>query len=957
MTRNASNPEDQSQPRARYWRSLSELRESEDFNQYLDREFPVAASEFPEGVSRRRWMKLMGASLTMAGVSGCRYPTEQIAPFVVRPEGRIPGESYSRATNFEWADRVYNLLVTCFDGRPLKIEPNQMYPGGSGTDVYAQASILNLYDPDRARGDEGFLLRRRDKRRYEVNWDEFDSYGKALIKTAAGNNQGGKAAVLMQSTSSPSTVRLLTKLKEQLPNLTLARYDAVRGDTMREATQQVFGTAAKQVLDLSQAKVIVAIQADILGADLGMIHNTRGFVANRDATAGDMNRLYVVEGGYTTTGAAADSRLALRPGQMKAFISELGRRVEKLKSGEVHDHDTEELPFDDEKMTPADRLERFLDVLSHDVAESGSDVVVVVGESLGAEAVAAGIHMNQTLGSFGKLQKFMPLVDNDLGDTISLSDLTTKINTGDIDTVMVLGGNPIVTAPGEIDFAAALTKVEDSIYLGEYDDETGSVCTWSLPLAHPLESWGDAVDAQGLYGICQPHILPLLGGRTTAEVLATMLDEDESDGQQIVRRTADGIRGQSLSEREWRQLLHDGFSTDIKWPTAELTVSGEAKPLTDEAPVAIAAKDLDKDDMEVIFVPADGLYDGRFANNAWLQELPQALTKLVWDNAAIMSPGTAKALGIAHGLKVALRRGDKKVEMPVYEMPGCAPGVVTLAIGYGRTKVGAVGGDPFADVDVVGIDVSPIRTSDAMMIAYRVEGRPNYNEYELATTQDHWAIDEGGREETEARSFSLVREGTTELMKKVPTFADETPKAPHVPSVGKNGSGSPWTEPIAAIEQDPKKDYLPQWGMSIDLSKCTGCNACVIACQSENNVPIVGREQVMNSREMHWLRIDRYFQGDEENADIVQQPVACMHCETAPCEQVCPVAATVHTDEGINAMTYNRCIGTRYCANNCPFKVRRFNYFNYNEDIGVGYGVKAYPRHNRVSESQAASTW
>jgi molybdopterin-containing oxidoreductase family iron-sulfur binding subunit len=952
MTRNASNPENQSPPRARYWRSLSELRESEDFNQYLDREFPVAASEFPEGVSRRRWMKLMGASLTMAGISGCRYPTEQIAPFVVRPEGRIPGESYSRATNFEWADRVYNLLVTCFDGRPLKIEPNQMYPGGSGTDVYSQASVLSLYDPDRSRGDEGFLLRKRDKRRYEVNWDEFDAYGQALIKTAAANNQGGKVAVLMQPTSSPSTVRLLGKLKEQLPNLTLARYDAVRGDTMREATKQVFGTAAKQVLNLSDAKVIVAIQADILGADLGMVHNTRGFAAHRDPIAGDMNRLYVVEGGYTTTGATADSRLALRPGQMKAFISELGRRVEKLKAGDTHEHAKDELPFDDEKMTPADRLERFLDVLSHDVYETGSDVVVVVGESLGADAVAAGIHMNQALGSFGKLQTFTPLVDNELGDTLSLADLTAKMNDGDIDSLLVLGGNPVVTAPGDIDFASALAKVEESIYLGEYDDETGSACTWSLPLAHPLESWNDVVDAQGLYGICQPHILPLLGGRTIAEVVASMLDEDETAGQKIVRRTADGVRNQSLNEREWRQLwrqlLHNGFLTDMKMPAAELTVSGDAQPLTDEAPVAIAAEELDKDDMEVIFVPADGLYDGRFANNAWLQELPQALTKMTWDNAAIMSPGTAKALGIAHGMKVALRREVNNVtvsvEVPVYEMPGCAPGVVTVAIGYGRTKVGDVGGgEDYPDVGIIGIDVSPIRSSDAMMIAYRVEGRPNYEEYELATTQDHWAIDEGGREETEARSFSLVREGTTELLKEVRTFADEPPKAPHVPSVGKNGSGSPWTEPIAAIEQDPKKDYLPQWGMSIDLSKCTGCNACVIACQSENNVPIVGREQVLNSREMHWLRVDRYFQGDEENADIVQQPVACMHCETAPCEQVCPVAATVHTDEGLNAMAYNRCIGTRYCANNCPFKVRRFNYFNYNEKIGEGYGWNAYP--------------
>ncbi len=941
MTLNASDTENQTKPGARYWRSLSELRGSEEFDQYVEREFPVAASEFPEGVSRRRWMKLMGASLTLAGVNGCRYPEEQIAPFVIRPEGRIPGESYDRATSFELADRVYNLLVTCFDGRPIKIEPNTEHPNDSGTDVYSQASILSLYDPDRARGDEGFLLRKVENRRLEVDWEEFDRI--AFVKAAEGNNKGGAMAVLTPPTSSPSIVRMLNQLKKRLPNVTIARYDGVRGDAMRTATQQVLGTPAKQVLNLADAKVIVTIQADILGADPAAVVNTRSFSENRNPLAGQMSRLYAVEGGYTLTGAAADSRLALRPGQMRAFLSELQRRIEKLSGGQQHDHGEEELPFDHESLSPADRLERFLDVLAHDIAEAAADAVVVVGDGLGADAVAAGIRLNQKLGSFGKLQSFTPLVDNELGPTVSLSDVVTKVNNGEVDTLLILGGNPVVTAPGEIDVTGAISKVDNSIYLGDYDDETGSLCTWSLPLAHPLESWGDVVNDHGYYGVCQPNILPLLGGRSVIEVLASMLGEDQTDGQKIVRRTADALRGQSLSEREWRRLLHDGFSEDIKSAGKDLTPSGDASPLTAGSPVAISADEIDRDDFEVIFVPADGIYDGRFANNGWLQELPHALTKLVWDNAAIMSPGTAKSLGIKHGLMIALRRGENKVELPVYEMPGCAPGVVTVAIGYGRTKVGAVGGDPDNDVDVVGIDVSPIRSSDSMMIAYKVEGRPNLREYELATTQDHWAIDELGRDETEARSFSLVREGTTELLDKVPTFATEAPKEPHSPPVGKNGSGSPWTEPIAAIKADPEKQYLPQWGMAIDLSKCTGCNACVVACQSENNVPIVGREQVINSREMHWLRIDRYFQGNEENAEIVQQPLACVHCETAPCEQVCPVAATVHTEEGINAMAYNRCIGTRYCANNCPFKVRRFNYFNYNGDVGVGYGVDSFP--------------
>lgn len=925
-----------------YWRSLTQLRRDEEFDQFLDREFPVAASEFPEGVSRRRWMKLMGASLAVAGAAGCRYPEETIQPFVIRPEGRIPGEDYFRATNFELADRVYSLLVRCVDGRPLKIEPNPEHPSGGGTDAYSQASILGLYDPDRAFGDDGFLRHKKGggKRRYEVDWDEFDSYGKDLVKKAEGK-QGAGFAVLVGPTSSPSTVRLIESLQKRLPKATVARYDGVGADVMAQATKKVLGKASRQSLDLSKAKVIVSIQSDFLGQDSGAVGNSSSFAERRDAMSDDgMSRLYVVEGGYTLTGAAADSKLSLRPSQMPAFISELGRRVAAMKSGESHDHGSSDSPYDE--LDNAQRLDRFMDAVAHDVAEAGAEAVVVVGDHLGADAVAAGIHMNKSLGSLGTLQKFTPRVDAGLVDSVSLSELAEKVDAGDVSSLLVLGGNPVVTAPGEIDMGTVLAKVDDSIYHGDYDDETGVLCKWSLPLAHPLESWGDVVDLHGNYGVCQPQILPLLGGRSVAEVLAVILGEDETEGMAITRRTADGVAGSSLSNRQWRQLLHDGYAKELMVDGGEPSVSGDAKELTAEKPVAISGDEIDQNDFEVIFVPGDGVYDGRFANNGWLQELPQALTKMAWDNAAIVSPATAKSLEVKHGLMIALRIGGSKVQLPVYEMPGCAPGVVTVAIGYGRTRVGNVGGNPEDGVDIVGVDVSPIRRGDAMLVAYNVEARPNYNDYEIATTQDHWAIDERGRNEAETRSFSLVREGTPELLKKIPEFVES--KGAHVPKVGDHGS--PFTEPIHDIEETPvdqREERLPQWGMSIDLSKCTGCNACVIACQSENNVPIVGREQVMNSREMHWLRIDRYFQGDEENADIVQQPVACMHCETAPCEQVCPVAATVHTEEGINAMAYNRCIGTRYCANNCPFKVRRFNYFNYNEDIGTGYGINSFP--------------
>lgn len=917
-----------------YWRSLSELNGQQAFSSYLDREFPVAASEFPQGVSRRRWMKLMGASLAMVGAAGCRYPEEEILPFVIRPEGRVPGETYLRATNFELAGRVYNLLISNFDGRPLKIEPNKDHPAGGGTDVFSQASILGLYDPDRARSNGSTLLRRGEERREPATWEDFATFGQGLVKTAQRNGKGSDFGVLMSPTSSPSTVRMLSEIKAQLPEASIAIYDSATAGTMRAATTKMFSKPARQVLDLEAADVVVTLQADILGNDTGMIASAGGFSKRRDPIDGTMSRLYVVEGNFTTTGASSDTRLPLQPSQMPAFLGQLARRVEAVAS-EEHDHSDEKVAFDE--LTPPARLERFVDQLAHDLVAAGNKAVVVVGESLGEDMIAQGISMNEQLGSLGSLQKFVPTVDTEFAETDSLSDLVAKIDAGDIKSLLILGDNPVFTAPGDVDLSVAIGKLEHSVYLGEYDDETSAVCEWSLPLAHPLESWGDVVNSAGHYGVCQPQILPLLGGKTVSEVLSLMLDAKELDGETIVRRTADSVAEGSLSNRQWRQLLHDGYSEDAAIEQELLPVTGEAPELSDQD--AVAAEEADKDELEILFVAADGLYDGRFANNGWLQEMPHSLTKMCWDNAAVMGPKTAKALGVKHGLMIALRSGDRKVELPVYELPGMAHGVVQLTLGYGRTRVGDVGGYPERDVPVVGVDVSTLRSSDAMLLETGVEGRPRFEDYDIATTQDHWAIDERGQDEVEQRSFTLVREGTVALLDKIPEFAESM--GPHVPHVGK--SGSPWTEPINAIEADPDKQYMPQWGMSIDLSKCSGCNACVIACQSENNIPIVGREQVLNSREMHWIRVDRYFRGDEDFADVVQEPVACMHCETAPCEQVCPVAATVHTDEGINAMAYNRCIGTRYCANNCPFKVRRFNYFNYNEDIGVGYGIDAYP--------------
>lgn len=912
------------QSQQRYWRSLDELRQTPEFEQFLHREFPVAASEFPEGVSRRRWLQLMGASLAMAGTIGCRYPEETIAPFVIRPEGRVPGETYSRATNFELADRVYHLLVSCVDGRPLKIEGNADHPASrGGTDLFVQASILGLYDPDRASG----VVQRIDGERQVADWAAFEARSRSIV--AGQGRSSGRLAVLMPPTRSPSLVRMLEELRRAVPDVVLCVYDSVSGGVGRQAMQAALGQPVRPLLGLDKARVIFALESDLLGQHPSFVRNANRFAEGRNPRSEGMSRLYVAEGGFSATGMSSDSRLALRPSQMPAFLAALEARIDSVAAGGAADEWSEEDPAFDQ-LEPQEKLERFLDVLARDLHGARGESLVVVGEHLGPEAVAAGVRINSKLENIGQTLLFIESADAGLGETVELAELVSSIQDGEIGSLLVLGGNPVFTAPADVPLAKAIARVENSIYLGEYDDETAAVCGWSLPAAHPLESWGDCLGDEGHYGVCQPHILPLLGGRTALEVIAGMLGADERTGEAIVRRTADQVAGGSLSDREWRQLLHDGYREGLGVSPVEVAFSGSDEPIAEPSPVA--SNEIDRDNLDLLFVPADGLYDGRFANNGWLQEMPQRLTKLTWDNAAIMSPRTARVLGVRHGVKAAF--GDESLELPVYEIPGIAPGVVVIPCGYGRTRAGAVGGHVELGVEPVGFDVQSLRTTDAMQIATGVRGRPRQTEYLLATTQDHWAIDPLGRDETEDRSYQLVREGSKSLYELLPDFAQYL--GVHKPE----GVGSLWKEPIDTIEE--KRPELPQWGMSIDLNKCLGCNACVIACQSENNVPIVGKEQVAMGREMHWLRIDRYFQGDEDHADVVQEPMLCQHCETAPCESVCPVAATMHTDDGINAMAYNRCIGTRYCANNCPYKVRRFNYFNWNQDIGVGYGIDAY---------------
>ncbi|MFN3193736.1 MAG: TAT-variant-translocated molybdopterin oxidoreductase [Aureliella sp.] len=931
-----------------YWRSVGQLEGSADYEEFAQREFPQAASEFPEGVSRRGWLKLMSASLALAGAAGCRYGPNEIASLVVRPEDTIPGVPKRYASSFELAGRAVHLMVTNMDGRPIKVEGNPHHPlmkasepndlsGGkerfasAGTDAFSQGCVLGLYDPDRtqavySRGAEGLE---------ESSWEAFAEYvGGRVGELKASQGQG--LAVLVAPSLSPSVNRLLGEAVKALPEAMLVSHSSVDMSQRDRACELVAGQPAELLYDLAGAKVICSLDCDLLGNDPNSVIYSRQFSRGRDPKPGEMNRLYSVESTYTVTGAAADSRLPLKSSQVGAFLARLEKRVDELLAGgQAVAESEDEKAFDE--ITVSEQLDRFVEAMAADLVGNRGESVVAVGAHQPYEAQVAGLRLNQKLGNEGKSVRLMPSRSSLGVDAVGLSALVESLEAGSVTDVWVVGENPVYSAPGGLPLAESLGKLENVVYFAEFLDETADRSSWVLPLAHPLESWSDVRAVDGTYGVGQPQILPLLGGKSTVEILSLVLGADKS-GEDVVRETAASIASGELDSRAWREILHVGFAEGTSVEPLAFTSVDAPSPMGELTPGEISP-----DDIEVVVSVSDTLYDGRFAKNVWMQELPQAMTKIVWDNAAIIGPKTAEALGLKlnHGPKgmtekIKLRIGDRSVVLPVFIMPGQAAGSITVHMGYGRVcRDEAVDSNEQA---VVGVNVAPLRGSDNGQILTGVDAAATSLPVKLATTQDHFAIDNGlldiktgdGLDITRERAAILVREGTVEQIEEgghdfVEHLGTHHPKLESL-----------WEEPIDVFERDPTVPN--QWAMTVDLNKCTGCNACVIACQAENNIPVVGKEQVSRGREMHWIRIDRYFRGDVDTPKIVNQPVACVHCETAPCEQVCPVAATVHTEEGINAMAYNRCIGTRYCANNCPYKVRRFNYFNYNTEYGYFYG-------------------
>lgn len=862
-----------------HWRSLGQLAPTDESNSLLHREFP--ASEFADPMSRRSFLSLMGASLALATLAGCRRPVEKIVSYAKPSEEIVLGNPEQFATVACIAGSVTGVLVTAREGRPIKVEGNPYHPSSrGGTNSFLQASILGLYDPDRSKD----ILNRGVASDYE----SFLAFWRPLRDRhlAAG---GVGLAVLSGDIVSPSLARLRREFGHTFPKARWVVYESVSDENIRAGIRAATGGDYHPVYAFDKAKVILSLDSDFLMTEADAVANARAFADGRRVTDGKslMNRLYAVESNFTVTGANADHRLRLKCSRVSHFAAALGAELEKLGLN---------VPGSEAALgkVPAG-AEKFLMALARDLYLHRGNCLVVAGRGQPAVVHTLVCAMNAALGNVGTTVGYLPATEP-CSSLTELAALTGAMKSGQIETLFVLGGNPVYDAPADLNFSEAFSRVPNAVVLSLHNDETGRRSSWLINQAHFLESWGDARSADGTLALQQPLIEPLFGGHSDIELAGVVTTGLDRRGYELAQETWKEHLPPLDFEKHWRRVLHDGMlaGSAQPWQTPAVNGSGVASALANGLPKS-------DDWLEVVFRPSYAVGDGRYSNNGWLQELPDPMTKLTWDNAALISPKTAERLGRLETEEVIRLTADgRSVEAPAFILPGHADDTITLTLGYGREKLGGV-------ADGAGFDAGAIRTTDRFFFAGGASALKTGKRRPLATSQNHHSME--GR--------PIVREGSLDQYQKNPDFAAEMVEQGPAPSL--------WKEHTY--------DEGNQWGMTIDLNTCTGCNACAIACQSENNIPIVGREQVRRGREMHWIRLDRYFTGDADNPQAVTQPVACQQCEMAPCEQVCPVAATSHDQEGLNVMTYNRCIGTRYCSNNCPYKVRRFNFFNYTNKL------------------------
>jgi MoCo/4Fe-4S cofactor protein with predicted Tat translocation signal len=892
-------------PPPRRWRSIEEKLGSPALSAAAAREFPPGASELGDGVSRRGFMRLVGTSAAIAGIgTACSKPNEKIVPFVRRPEEMTPGNALHFATSFALEGFASGLLVESHEGRPTKIEGNPIHPASLGTaTVFEQALLVNLYDNDRARQ----LTRKGDPIAWRTLLTEVAEHA---VRLSA--NGGERLRFLGEPTASPVIGDLRRRILERFPKAKFVSYSALSGDAAGQGAQLAFGRPLQIRHDLARATAIVSLDADFLGEGPEQLRLSRAFASRRDPGA-NMNRLYVVEPAMTVTGMVADHRLRLRGLDVAAFASALARELAASPGFETLAPLAAAVKTDG--VAPWDA--RWLSAAARDLARNRGRCLVIAGRRQPAAVHALVAAINVSLGNLGATVSWTaPVLADSPSGPAALFDLKGEIAAGTVDTLVVTARNPVYTAPVDFKLGELLRKIPNSIYHTLYEDETAAACNTLVPAAHPLESWCDGRAVDGTISIAQPLIAPLWGGITEIEVLAAFLGEGDLGAHQIVRRFWEGrsssLRsGLDLFDHTWEKWLADGIIPDTaEEPVTDLAVDGAAlaKAVAPLLGRRIGAGGDTNNGVEIAFVADPKVHDGRFANNAWLQELAHPITKLTWDNAALISPATAGKLNLVTGDLVEITHRQRTIEAPVMIQPGHADEAITLSLGYGRSGAEKVGHG-------VGFNAGLLRHGDAPWFDRGATLVRTGGGYKFAITQDHWSMSPDGRTTPEPAMETTL----SGLLKEGSKFNNEI----------EGRRGMPTT--IHTPHDYSHEAY--KWAMAIDLNKCTGCSACVVACQAENNIPVVGKENVAKGREMQWIRIDRYFTGSIDDPEVINQPVACVHCETAPCEYVCPVNATVHSDEGLNEMVYNRCIGTRYCSNNCPYKVRRFNFLEYNGEV------------------------
>jgi len=858
-----------------YWQSLEEAAAHPEFAAAMAQEFADDSAEAETrelaSIDRRRLLQVMAASLVLASVSGCgpEKTQKRLLPYIREPEGLIPAVPRFYASAATFGGFAEGVLVKHYMGRPIKIEGNPDHPASLGaTSPWSQATILSLYDPERSQ-----LPLRQGRAAAEDDFLAELAGRRADLLSARGEG----LRILTGTVTSPTFALQMDALVRAFPGARWHQWEPIGRDMVAAGTRQAFGRPLDPVLHLENADVILAVGGDFLSWAPGHLRYARDFAAKRRAaeTGGRMSRLYAIEATPTLAGSMADHRLVLPPDEVVRALGSLAMAVGAAPAG------------------GAPAPSPWIAALARDLAAHRGAALVQVGAEQPAAAHVLGHAINEALGARGRTVELIePVAAGGATRPQPLADLVHDMQAGRVELLLVLDGDPVFTAPADLEFAGALGRVPFSVHLGPYVDETAQRCLWHLPQAHELEAWSDARAFDGTASIIQPQVRPFYGGRSPHEVLAFLSGNLNPDGRALVQDTWRAYMAAPQFETLWQESLRRGVVANTAAKPADVRLGGSAVASV-KLPPATAAEAI-----TVLFRPDEGLWDGRFANNGWLQEMPRWHTKLIWDNAALIAPATAERLKLRGEDVIEIRRGNRAVELPVWILPGQAEGCLTLPLGFGRTAVGNVGKG-------AGFDPYPLRGADSPWQGADIAIKPTGRRYHLVSSQHMQRM--AGRDMVISAGLDQFR-GDPDFLRKLEAHDPEAPNRSLYP---------------------PYRYGEHAWAMAINLNSCIGCAACVIACEAENNTPVVGKEEVDRGRLMHWLRIDRYYSGEPDVPDTYFQPVPCMHCENAPCEVVCPVQATMHDSDGLNVMVYNRCVGTRFCSNNCPYKVRRFNFFDY----------------------------